>query len=184
MQGAYNARQTDAALPTAETSSPQTAEAGATRQPAESASRAFSSGHNTTTEPMARTGNLRRRPSLTTLDSSVTAPPALPLPTSPSPEPHHQVPPTFHNIGTTAWLSNLARRKLQTATSPLQPRPGERDTLLRRVMLRNSITRVDLALAEAQEWLSRDYPVGAPHKGRIAEVISKGVKETPMRAVA
>lgn len=56
----------------------------------------------------------------------------------------------FHNIDTTAWLSNLSRRKLQTATSPSE-RPRERDTLLRRVLLRNSITRVDLALAEAQE---------------------------------
>ena len=56
----------------------------------------------------------------------------------------------FHNIDTTAWLSNLSRRKLQTATSP-SDRPREGDTLLRRVLLRNSITRVDLALAEAQE---------------------------------
>jgi hypothetical protein len=56
----------------------------------------------------------------------------------------------FHNIDTTAWLSNLSRRKLQTATSPSE-RPREGDTLLRRVLLRNSITRVDLALAGAQE---------------------------------
>ena len=56
----------------------------------------------------------------------------------------------FHNIDTTAWLSNLSRRKLQTATSPSE-RAREGDTLLRRVLLRNSITRVDLALAEAQE---------------------------------
>lgn len=56
----------------------------------------------------------------------------------------------FHNIDTTAWLSNLSRRKLQTATSP-SDRPREGDTLLRRVLLRNSITRVDLVLAEAQE---------------------------------
>jgi hypothetical protein len=56
----------------------------------------------------------------------------------------------FHNIDTTAWLSNLSRRKLQTATSP-SDRPREGDTLLRRVLLRNSITRVDLALAEAHE---------------------------------
>ena len=56
----------------------------------------------------------------------------------------------FHNIDTTAWLSNISRRKLQTATS-LSERPREGDTLLRRVLLRNSITRVDLALAGAQE---------------------------------
>ena len=60
---ANNARQTDAALPTtADMSSPQTHEAGATRQPAISASRAFSSGHITAIEPKgADTGNLRRR---------------------------------------------------------------------------------------------------------------------------
>ncbi len=59
----YNARQTDAALPTTtDMSSPQTCEAGATRQPAESESHAFSSGHSTTTEPMGTdTGNLRHR---------------------------------------------------------------------------------------------------------------------------
>jgi len=47
--GGYNAPQTDAAVPTAETSSRQTLEAGSTRQPAESA-RIFSSRHSTATE--------------------------------------------------------------------------------------------------------------------------------------
>jgi len=60
--GAYNARQTDAALPTAETWSPQTHVANATHQPAESASsRAFTSDHSTI-ESMASAGNLRHRP--------------------------------------------------------------------------------------------------------------------------
>ena len=62
--GAYNARQTNAVLPTAETSSSQTTEAIVARQPAESASRAFSSGHNTTVESMAGTRNLRHRAAL------------------------------------------------------------------------------------------------------------------------
>jgi len=48
-----NAPQTDAALTTAVMSSPQTCEADATRQPAESASRALFSGHSTTIESMA-----------------------------------------------------------------------------------------------------------------------------------
>jgi hypothetical protein len=52
---------------TAEMSSPQTCEAGATQQPAESASRAFSSGYSTTIESVTRTGTLRHR---------VTTPPA------------------------------------------------------------------------------------------------------------
>ena len=57
--GAYNARQTDAALPTAEVSSRQTLEAGETHQPAESA-HTFSNGHSTTTESIGTsTGNLR-----------------------------------------------------------------------------------------------------------------------------
>ena len=57
--GAYNARQTDAALPTAEMSSPQTCEAGATPQPAGS-DRAFS--HSTTTESIGTSSsNLRHR---------------------------------------------------------------------------------------------------------------------------
>jgi len=60
--GAYNARQTDAALPTAEMSSRQTLEAGATRQPAES-TRTFSSGHSTTAASIgASTDNLRHSP--------------------------------------------------------------------------------------------------------------------------
>ena len=84
------------------------------------------------------------------LGSSVTAPPALPLPTPPCLHSQHQSPTMFHNIDTTAWLSNISRRKLHTATSP-SDRPREGDTLLRRVLLRNSITRVDLALAEAQD---------------------------------
>ena len=43
--------------------SPQTFEAGATRQPAESASRAFSSDHSATIESIGfRTGRFRRRP--------------------------------------------------------------------------------------------------------------------------
>jgi len=43
-------------------SSPQTFEAGTTRHPAESASRAFSTGYSTANDSMARTGNLRHRP--------------------------------------------------------------------------------------------------------------------------
>jgi len=43
-------------------SSHQTLETGATRQLTESASRAFTSGHNTTIESMALTGDLRHRP--------------------------------------------------------------------------------------------------------------------------
>ena len=58
-----NARQADAALPTtADMSNPQPCEASAALQPAESGSRAFSSGHSTTIEPMGTdTSNLRRR---------------------------------------------------------------------------------------------------------------------------
>ena len=66
---ANNARQMDAALPTtADMSSPQTYEAGVTRQPAESTSRALSNGHSTITKIMGiDTGNLRHRvPSLPT----------------------------------------------------------------------------------------------------------------------
>ena len=66
---ANNARQTDAALPTtADMSSPQTYEAGVTRQPAESTSRALSNGRSTITKTMGTdTGNLRHRvPSLPT----------------------------------------------------------------------------------------------------------------------
>jgi len=60
--GACNARQTDAALPTAEMSSRQTLEAGATRQPAESA-RTFNSGDCTTIASIGTsTGNLRNSP--------------------------------------------------------------------------------------------------------------------------
>jgi len=55
-----NARQRDAAVPTVEMSTSQTHEAGTTRQPTQSASLAFSSGHSTTIESMASTGNLRR----------------------------------------------------------------------------------------------------------------------------
>jgi len=60
--GAYNARQLDAAVPIAEMLSHQTLEAGATRQPTESASRASTNGHSTTIEYMAGTGDLRHRP--------------------------------------------------------------------------------------------------------------------------
>ncbi len=62
-QSANNARQTDAVLTTtADMSSPQTYEAGVTRQPAESASRALSSGNSTTVESMdTDTGDLRHR---------------------------------------------------------------------------------------------------------------------------
>ncbi|KAG8827479.1 hypothetical protein FRC19_002932 [Serendipita sp. 401] len=55
----------------------------------------------------------------------------------------------FHSLDTTAWLSVVSRRKLQqAAASP--DRPRDADKLLRKVLLRNSISRVDLALAEAQ----------------------------------
>jgi len=58
--GAYNARQTNAALPNAEMSNSQTLEADATRQPAEST---FSSGHSTTAASIgASTDNLRHSP--------------------------------------------------------------------------------------------------------------------------
>jgi len=57
--GAYNARQTDAALPTAEIPSRQTLEAGATPQPAESA-RTFYSGHSTTTESIGTSSQISR----------------------------------------------------------------------------------------------------------------------------
>jgi len=59
---ADDARQTDAALPTiAHMSSPQTLETGATLQSAESASRAFSSGHSTATKSIdTDTGDLSR----------------------------------------------------------------------------------------------------------------------------
>ena len=60
--GTYNARQTDPTLPSAgHMSSPQTFEAGPTRQSADTTSRAVSSGHSTTIESMARTGTLRHR---------------------------------------------------------------------------------------------------------------------------
>jgi len=68
--GAHTARQPDAALPTAEVSTPQTHEAGATHQPAQSASRAFSSGHSTIIESMPRTGNLRHRPTTPTSEAT------------------------------------------------------------------------------------------------------------------
>ena len=60
---ATNTRQTYAALPTiADMWSPQTHEAGATLQPAESTSHPFYSHHSTAIEPMGTyTGNLRRR---------------------------------------------------------------------------------------------------------------------------
>lgn len=60
---ANNTRQTDAGLPTiADMSNPQNRKAVATRQPVESASRAFSSGHTTSIESKgADTSNLRRR---------------------------------------------------------------------------------------------------------------------------
>ena len=58
-----NTRQTDTAFPTtADMSRPQPFETGATCQPTESESSAFSSGHSTTLEPMGTdTGSLRRR---------------------------------------------------------------------------------------------------------------------------
>ena len=62
--------------------SPQTFEAGATRRTAESWSRAFSSDHSTTDEPMI-TGRFRRRP----------------LPTVPSPWLSHQLAPPTSAIG-------------------------------------------------------------------------------------
>src|SRR5260221_675022 len=60
---ANNARQTDATLPTtADMSSPQTCEAGVTRQPAESSSRALFSVQSTATESRGTgTGALRHR---------------------------------------------------------------------------------------------------------------------------
>ena len=57
--GSYIARQTDPSA--GHVSSPQTFEAEAARQPAESASHAFSSGYSTAIESMARTSNLRHR---------------------------------------------------------------------------------------------------------------------------
>jgi len=48
------------------------------------------------------------------------------------------------NSGTPAWMSSVSRRKLQSTATP------DADKLLRKVLLRNSISRVDLALAEAQ----------------------------------
>jgi hypothetical protein len=65
----------------------------------------------------------------------------------PEPEPE-PVTSMFHSVDTTAWLSVLSRRKLQSAASP--DRSRDADKLLRKVLLRNSISRVDLALAEAQ----------------------------------
>lgn len=53
----------------------------------------------------------------------------------------------FHAQDPTVWIS-AARRKLQLAASP--DRPRDQDKLLRKVLLRNSISRVDLALAEIQ----------------------------------
>jgi len=69
--GAHNARQPDAS-PTAEMSTRQIHEAGATLQPAQSASRAFSSGHSTTIESMAHTGNLRHTVTMSTEDARQT----------------------------------------------------------------------------------------------------------------
>jgi len=57
--GAYNTRQTDAALPTAEMLSPQTREAGATRQPAGSGGAPFNS--TATGSISTSTSNLRHR---------------------------------------------------------------------------------------------------------------------------
>jgi hypothetical protein len=56
----------------------------------------------------------------------------------------------FHSLDTTAWLSTVSRRKLQSVGSPDRERPRDADKLLRKVLLRNSLSRVDLALAEAQ----------------------------------
>lgn len=53
----------------------------------------------------------------------------------------------FHSQEATAWIS-AARRKLQLAASP--DRPRDQDKLLRKVLLRNSISRVDLVFAENQ----------------------------------
>lgn len=67
----------------------------------------------------------------------------------------------FHPVDTTTWLSVLSRKKLQSAASPDRPR-GDADKLLRKVLLRNSITRVDLALAEAQTTSSPLLPTTSP----------------------
>ncbi|PVG00191.1 hypothetical protein CPB86DRAFT_773867 [Serendipita vermifera] len=56
----------------------------------------------------------------------------------------------FHSLDTTTWLSAVSRRKLQSVGSPDRERPRDADKLLRKVLLRNSLSRVDLALAEAQ----------------------------------
>ena len=59
---AYNARQTDVPFPTVDMSSPQSCVAGATRQPVEFTSRAFSSGHSNTIESIrVGTSKLRHR---------------------------------------------------------------------------------------------------------------------------
>ena len=77
----HDARQTDtASLTTTDMLGPQTYEAGPTRQPAESGSHAFSSGYNTTLEPLGTdTDNLRRRvTSMYVAGSTVLSPPRPP----------------------------------------------------------------------------------------------------------
>lgn len=75
----------------------------------------------------------------------------------------------FHPVDSTAWLSVLSRRKLQSAASP--DRPRDADKLLRKVLLRNSISRVDLALAEAQlaspPFSPTESPISSPQQQPI-----------------
>ncbi|CAG7846616.1 SubName: Full=Uncharacterized protein {ECO:0000313/EMBL:CCA73767.1} [Serendipita indica DSM 11827] len=54
----------------------------------------------------------------------------------------------LQSIDTTAWLTSVSRRKLQQAAGSLD-RSRDADKLLRKVLLRNSITRGDLPFAEA-----------------------------------
>lgn len=72
----------------------------------------------------------------------------------------------FNTTGTTAWLSGVSRRKLQSASAP--DRPKDADKLLRRVLLRNSLSRVDLALAEVAHAQSTSTADSIPQLSRLA----------------
>lgn len=60
--------------------------------------------------------------------------------------------------GTPAWMSYVSRRKLQSTATP------DADKLLRKVLLRNSISRVDLALAEEAQALPQSNSTPFPQQ--------------------